>query len=489
MRSMVALLLTLIISATFPEGALAQRRVALLIGNGAYTKVPDLANPPRDSAGLEKMLIGSGFDLVRRADNLGLVEMRRALREFSTEVSSADVAIIFFAGHGIEVNGNNYLIPIDAALERDIDVEDEAVPLERVNQILEPAKRLRLIILDACRDNPFVRSMKRSTAGRSIGRGLAKVEVLTSDTLIAYAAKAGSTASDGSGTNSPYTLALINHLTTPGLDVRLALGRVRDQVLKTTGNRQEPFVYGSLGGAEIALVGGKAVSAEKPADTATPQRQSEVVEAWDRAKDATSIAVLEAFVARFPGTFYADLAQARIQELRKAQTALVAPSRVQPDATTVVVPANTFFKGQTSSQIVTNKSEMIGAIVRTPDGSQLGTVQWIILEGSATVGLLFNHNGKMVGLRTGSPNITIDGRTVTLRSENANAILAVLEAYRLAGPGGTEEVPKRAEGAVRNCMGQDQIACKAIEGCNWIGDVLDAKTGTVKTRGYCRRRP
>jgi hypothetical protein len=132
---------------------------------------------------------------------------------------------------------------------------------------------------------------------------------------------------------------------------------------------------------------------------------------------------------------------------------------------------------------------MIGAIVRTPDGKQLGTVQWIILEASATVGLLFNYNGKIVGLRTGSPNITIDGRSVTLRTENANAILTVLEAYRLAGPGGTEEVPKRAEGAARNCMGKDQVACKAIEACNWIGDVLDAKTGTIKTRGYCRRRP
>jgi uncharacterized caspase-like protein len=197
--------------------------------NGAYTKVPALPNPPSDAAALEKLLSASGFDFVRRADNLGLAEMRRALRDFSTEVSNADIAIVFFAGHGIEVNGTNYLVPIDAVLERDLDVEDEALPLERVNQMLEPAKRLRLIILDACRDNPFVRSMKRSTASRSIGRGLAKVEVLTSDTLIAYAAKAGSTAGDGSGTNSPYTHALINHLMTPGLDVRLALGRVRDE--------------------------------------------------------------------------------------------------------------------------------------------------------------------------------------------------------------------------------------------------------------------
>jgi uncharacterized caspase-like protein len=113
-------------------------------------------------------------------------------------------------------------------------------------QVLEPVKRLRLIILDACRDNPFARTMKRTMASRSVGQGLARIEVLTSDTLVAYAVKAGLTASDGDKANSPYTLALLKHLTTPGLDVRLALGRVRDEVLRATGNRQEPFVYGSV---------------------------------------------------------------------------------------------------------------------------------------------------------------------------------------------------------------------------------------------------
>lgn len=301
--------------------ASAQKRVALIIGNGAYGKVPQLANPTRDAAALENMLRAAGFDSIRRAENLRLAEMRRALRDFSTEVASADIAVAYFAGHGIEVNGSNYLIPIDAILERDIDVEDEALPLERVSQILEPAKRLRLIVLDACRDNPFVRSMKRSATGRSVGRGLARVEVLTSDTLVAYAAKAGSTASDGSGTNSPYTLALLNHLATPGLDVRLAFGRVRDEVLKSTSNAQEPFVYGSLGGAEIALVPAKPPEIVKPSEPAVPQRSSEAAEAWSATKDATSLAVLEAFAARYKETFYAELAQARIDELKKQHAA------------------------------------------------------------------------------------------------------------------------------------------------------------------------
>jgi uncharacterized caspase-like protein len=323
---LTALVVSIFVLGTAPN-AVAQKRVALIIGNGAYSKVTPLPNPTRDAAALENLLLTSGFDVVRRVENVTLIEMRRTLRDFSAQVTGAEIAIVYFAGHGIEVNGSNYLIPIDAILERDIDVEDEALPLERVSQILEPAKRLRLIVLDACRDNPFVRSMKRSVVGRSVGRGLAKVEVLTSDTLVAYAAKAGSTASDGSGTNSPYTLALLSHLATPGLDVRLAFGRIRDEVLKTTGNTQEPFVYGSLGGAEIALVPAKAPEIAKPAAIVkpavpeVPQRLSEAAEAWSATKDATSLAVLEAFAARYKDTFYAELAHARIDELKRQHTA------------------------------------------------------------------------------------------------------------------------------------------------------------------------
>lgn len=235
------------------DPATAERRVALVIGNSAYAKVPTLANPTNDAGAIEALLKKAGFDKVVRADNLGAVQMRRVVRDFSDDVRDADIAVVFYAGHGMEMNGTNYLIPVDAALERDIDVADEAVSLERINQVLEPAKRLRLIILDACRDNPFARSIRRTLASRSIGRGLAPVEVATTDTLIAFAAKAGSTAADGEAANSPYTSALVVHLATPGLDVRLALGRVRDQVLRTTNRRQEPFIYGSLGGSEVFL--------------------------------------------------------------------------------------------------------------------------------------------------------------------------------------------------------------------------------------------
>jgi uncharacterized caspase-like protein len=314
--AVIVLLITLI-----PAHARAEGRVALLIGNGAYLRVQALPNPPRDAAAMAGLLRKAGFDVVEKT-NLGADAMRRALRDFSDRARDADVAVVFYAGHGMEVNGINYLIPVDAVLERDIDVEDETVSLNRVNQVLEGTRRLKLVILDACRDNPFVRSMKRTLAGRSIGRGLAQIDVVSPDTLIAYAAKAGSTAADGDKSNSPYTVALIEHLTTPGLDVRLALGRVRDEVLRSTGNRQEPFVYGSLGGAELPLVS-TAVSSQPPAQG----RLSEAAEAWDRTKDTTNVAVLEAFVARFRNTFLAELARVRIDELKKQQAAGTEPSR------------------------------------------------------------------------------------------------------------------------------------------------------------------
>src|ERR1700680_1332948 len=211
----------------------AEKRVALVIGNSAYSKVPRLPNPANDAGAIAALLGRSGFDVVQTKTNLDLASMRRALRDFTDVVRDADMVVVFYAGHGIEVGGTNYLIPVDATLERDIDAEDEAISLDRVSQLIEPAKQFRLIILDACRDNPFASGMKRTTANRSIGRGLPRIDP-TSDTLIAFAARAGSTAGDGVGPNSPYTTALLKHLMTPGLDVSLALRRVRDQVIAST---------------------------------------------------------------------------------------------------------------------------------------------------------------------------------------------------------------------------------------------------------------
>jgi caspase domain-containing protein/uncharacterized protein DUF4189 len=314
--------------------AAAEKRVALVIGNGAYKNASKLPNPTNDAKAISGMLLSAGFDAVELHENLGIRELRRAISDFAGIVRDADSAIVYYSGHGIEVNGVNYLVPIDAVLDQDIDVPYETYSLDNLVQVLEPARRLRLVMLDACRDNPFARSMKRTVGTRAIGRGLAAVEPTSVNTMIGFAAKAGSYALDGEGANSPYATAVLSHLATPGLDLRIAFGRVRDEVLKSTKNKQEPFVYGSLGGANVSIV-------DAPAGTSTgtaPQSQA-TVPSIDRAERAysviqntTSIAVLEDFIRQFGSSPYGSMARARLEELKKSQVAVTAPPQVNPSA-------------------------------------------------------------------------------------------------------------------------------------------------------------
>jgi hypothetical protein len=305
----VAALISLMLSS---GSARAEKRVALLIGNGLYENVARLANPIKDASTLADVFRKAGFDSVALKTNVSKLEFNRALRQFMDAAQDADIAVLYYAGHGIQVRDMNYMIPVDAKLATEIDAEDEAVSLDRIAMALEPAKRLRLIILDACRDNPFERTMKRRVAVRAVGGGLARMEPIFADTLIAYAAKAGSIAEDGGGENSPFATALVKHLMEPGLDIRVAFGRVRDEVLRRTAKRQEPFVYGSLGGDSISLVA--APTQAKPEIVGDPKTDYELAErvgtqeAW------------EAFLANYKGGLYADLARAQLGKLKVANT-------------------------------------------------------------------------------------------------------------------------------------------------------------------------
>lgn len=235
--------------------AAAERRVALVIGNSAYKNASSLPNTINDSTAIAALFKSVGFEVVISRNDLGVVDFKRSVREFLITAENADMAVVYYAGHGIEISGTNYLVPVDARLIRDYDVDDEAVSLDRIIGALQSVRRLRLIILDACRDNPFATKLRSAGSTRAPTRGgLAKIEEVSTDTLVAYAAKAGSISYDGDGINSPYATALIRHLPEPGLDIRIALGRVRDDVVRMTGGRQEPFIYGSLGGATIPLV-------------------------------------------------------------------------------------------------------------------------------------------------------------------------------------------------------------------------------------------
>lgn len=289
--------------------AWAEKRVALIVGNSSYQTVPQLPNPARDANSVAKMFRDAGFDSVDIQLNVGNLEFKRAIRKFETMADQADIAVVYYAGHGLEIGGINYLIPTDARLASDRDADDEAILLERLVSSADGAKRLRLIILDACRDNPFSSSMRRErkVANRAVVSGLGKVEPTSTDTLIAYAAKAGSTADDGDGLHSPFTTAILKNLPVPGLDVRLAFGRVRDEVLKITANRQEPFVYGSLGGGNIALVPAPAKSQEAPV--------SDVKADYELVQKIGSKRAWEVFLGTHPTGFYADLARAQIESL------------------------------------------------------------------------------------------------------------------------------------------------------------------------------
>lgn len=305
-----------VVLALSPDTAFASKRVALVIGNSAYQNVAKLPNPSKDANAVGQMFKKAGFDTVITAHDQGNLEFKRTMRKFEDAAHDAEIVVVFYAGHGIEIGGTNFLIPVDAKLATDRDARDEAIPMDRLIELVEQGspKKLRLIILDACRDNPFAKTMKRQryAALRSSGlaTGLGAADPTASHTLIAYASKAGSTAEDGEGENSPFTTALLKSLTVPGLDIRLAFGRVRDEVMKLTNQKQEPFVYGSLGGDNISLVPA-AVDVVKEIDPAKIKADYDLV-----AQVGTKRA-FEIFIGNYKTGFYVDLAREQLSELTK----------------------------------------------------------------------------------------------------------------------------------------------------------------------------
>ena len=318
MRRLAAFAAALLAICLASPSALAGKRVALVIGNSNYQNVAALTNPANDAAAVTEMFKKAAFDVIDSRRDLKSLEMRRALRDFGDKARGADIAVIYFAGHGLEVDGNNYVVPVDAVLERDADVEDEAISLNRILLAAEPATHLRLVILDACRDNPFAKRMKRTIASRSVGRGLVGVEANKPNTFIAFAAKEGSTAADGDGQNSPFSTALLKHLTTPGLDIRKAFGYVRDDVMSATGNQQEPYTTNSLGGNDVTLV-----PAPAAAPVAGANANADIRRDYELAERVGTREAWDSFVAAHPTGFYSDLAKAQHNKLaaEAAQTA------------------------------------------------------------------------------------------------------------------------------------------------------------------------
>ena len=194
--------------------ALAERRVALVIGEGGYLNAPKLTNPAHDAAAMEKLFSASGFDIVTRVTDASREQISTALRKFERDSEDADVSIVFYSGHGLEIGGENYLIPVDAKIETERDVKFETVSLSDVRDAVDGAKKLKLILLDACRDDPFANQMQRKGGTKGVERGLAPIrDAFGVNVIIAFAAAPGQTAADGDGQDSPFTSALIKNLT------------------------------------------------------------------------------------------------------------------------------------------------------------------------------------------------------------------------------------------------------------------------------------
>jgi TRAP-type uncharacterized transport system substrate-binding protein len=305
------------------------RRVALVIGNAEY-KIGPLANPVNDAEAIaEAFAKGLGFDKVILRKNLAFDGFRAALAEIAEAAAGAEVAAVFFAGHGTELAGKNYLLPVDARLAKAADLSLQAIALDTVLEQIAGATRLKLVILDACRNNLF----PMAGAKRSVVRGLSRIEP-EENTLVVYAAKDGTTADDGAGQrHSPFTAALLKHIATPGLEVSFVFRRVRDDVVATTSPVQTPHVYGTLGGKELYLKPPTAVTSgpQPPSPGPSP---AEIARFCQSIAANPSLAVVESLLAANRGTPLAGCIEARIAELKKLALAIPpAPKEPQPSPT------------------------------------------------------------------------------------------------------------------------------------------------------------
>jgi invasion protein IalB len=224
------------------------KRVALVIGNSGYTYAPELKNPRNDANAVADVLTRLGFEVIKGID-LNHDQFIALNRKFSRAIDGSEAALVFYAGHGLQVNGQNYLAPVDAVLSLESDVEFETVRIDSIITQMEREPRTNLIFLDACRDNPLARNLARSmgTRSASIGKGLTRIEAGIG-TLVAFSTQPGNVALDGKSLHSPFTEALLKHIETPDLDVDLLLRRVREDVLKATTGKQVTWTNSSLTG-------------------------------------------------------------------------------------------------------------------------------------------------------------------------------------------------------------------------------------------------
>jgi len=325
----------LLVSATVAK---ADKRVAFVVGNGAYKNVAALPNPAIDAKSMATVLRNVGFDVVE-GTNLTRDKMTERLLEFGKKAEGADVALFFYAGHGIAINGTNYLLPVDADIKSEMDVKlGSAINIDlTLEQTMADAK-VKLVFLDACRDNPFASKIKSNNATRSLSVQSGLAEMKSGEgTLIAFATGPGQTALDGQeGTNSPFTRALMANITAPGVEIQQAMTKVRAQVNEETSKNQLPWGHTNLIGSvylnPAPAAGASADAPNTPAVTAGAASEVEL-EFWRSIKESNKPEELNAYLTNYPNGTFKPLALARIAELQNG------PSTTTRNLTTGIDPA------------------------------------------------------------------------------------------------------------------------------------------------------
>ncbi len=290
------------------------RKVALIIGNGDYANTSRLVNPANDIKIIAASARQAGFDDVTIAADLAVNDFQKAMRDFRAKADGAEVAMVYYAGHGIEAQGKNWLIPTDAQLKSDLDLPYEAINLDRLMESVSGAQ-IRMVVLDSCRNNPFGRSWRSGT--RAVVNGLAGVEA--DDVLVIFAAAPGQTAADGTSGNSPFATSLAKRLPQPDMPVQLLGGLIRDDVLQATAGSQRPFVSASITGTPVYLVPRSA-----PVAAASGDRSALEELLWKGATAENSVRAFSAYLAEFPAGKFAGQATGNINRLMKSPAAVAA---------------------------------------------------------------------------------------------------------------------------------------------------------------------
>lgn len=450
-------------------GAIAGERVALVIGNSRYQNAEGLPNTKNDAADVAAALKRLGFK-VTLATDLDYGGMRASVRQLGREAAAAEMALFYFAGHGFELDGVNYLVPVDARIATRVDVEYETLPLDLALTAASSSPGFRVIVLDACRNNPFASKMSNGSASRSLGRGLAPIEP-ANGTLVAYAAKGGTTAADGRGRNSPFTAALLDYLEEPGLDVQFLFRKVRDRVLQQTAGLQEPFTYGSLPGLQVYLK----PPTEPGVRILDDEEAARELSLWNAVKESADPRDFESYLERFPSGTFASLARARIAALTPmspSDHALVV--QIQRELTRVGCnpgPVDGVWGGRTK-RAATEFSRRLGLAIEVdlPQSTLLNALS------AVTAGVCPPTCSAREELRNGAcvEKRCSAGRILTSNGQCVQAARPVGKAAKSAPPRAAAELRP----AVKTCRLETRDECRARA----------RAAGAVRGSGFCSKR-